>query len=145
MAAFAKLCIHLVHLRVFVHSCWPHAKYTWRFGCNALFIPQRLSAWTIPNPICWPIFGFSSNRWIMDSVNIDGKRPIRFSVHRTLISWKAIYNICVQCTKSEHLSRVVGPDFFVRILVFNLYWKDIYSRYLVRRINWILVYLSQRH
>lgn len=71
-----------------------------------------------------------------------GKRLLRFSVHRTLISWKAIHNICVQCIKLEQLFLVVDPDLLVRILTF---WKISYSKRLERRINWVFPYLSQRH
>ena len=49
-----------------------------------------------------------------------GKRLLRISVHRTLISWEAIHSICVQCTKLEQLFLVVDPDFLVRILAFSL-------------------------
>ena len=74
-----------------------------------------------------------------------GKRLLRISIHRTLISWEAITTICVQCTKLEQLFLVVDPDLLVRILAFSLGWKNSYSNRLVRRINWVPVYLSQRH
>lgn len=45
-----------------------------------------------------------------------GQRLLRISVHRMLISWEAIHNICVQCTKLEQLFLVVDPDFLVRLL-----------------------------
>ena len=74
-----------------------------------------------------------------------GKRLFQFSVRRTIISWEAIHSICVQCTKSEHLSRwpSVDPDLSARILA--SVWENLYSKYLVRGLNWVLVYLLERH
>ncbi|KAF8816309.1 hypothetical protein BYT27DRAFT_7184152 [Phlegmacium glaucopus] len=40
-----------------------------------------------------------------------GKRLLRISIHRMLISWEAIHSICVQCTGLEQLFLVVDPDF----------------------------------
>jgi hypothetical protein len=71
-----------------------------------------------------------------------GKRLVRFSVDGTLISWETIHSICVQCTKLELLSVVVDPNNVVRRLAC---WKNSDSKYLLRRLNWVLVYLSQRH
>jgi hypothetical protein len=52
-----------------------------------------------------------------------GKRLLRISVHRMLISWEAIHSICVQCTKLEQLFLVVDPNLLVRIFHFGLGWK----------------------
>jgi len=51
-----------------------------------------------------------------------GKRLLRISVHRMLISWEAIHTICVQCTKLEQLFLVVDPDILVRIFISTLFW-----------------------
>lgn len=45
-----------------------------------------------------------------------GKRLIRFSVHRMLISLEAIQNICMQCTNLEQLFIVVEPNSLVSSL-----------------------------
>ena len=51
-----------------------------------------------------------------------GKRFLRISVHRILISWEAIHSICVQCAKLEQLFLVVDPSSLVRILTSNSFW-----------------------
>ena len=48
-----------------------------------------------------------------------GKRLLRISVHRMLISWEAIHSICVQCTKLEELFLHVDPDLLVRRLIYK--------------------------
>ena len=48
-----------------------------------------------------------------------GKRLLRISVHRALISWEAVQSICVQCTKLEQLFLFVEPSFLVRMFAFS--------------------------
>ena len=49
-----------------------------------------------------------------------GKRLLRISVHRAVISSEAVHRICVQCTKLEQLFLFVEPNFLVRMLS----WKN---------------------
>ena len=49
-----------------------------------------------------------------------GKRLLRISVHRAMMSWEAIHSICVQCPRLEQLLLFVKHDFLVRIFAFSL-------------------------
>ena len=64
-----------------------------------------------------------------------GKLLLQFYVSWTLIGWETIHSICVECTKLEILSIFV---------VHSLHscWKNSYSKYLVPRLNLVLVYLN---
>ena len=77
-----------------------------------------------------------------------GKSLLEFHVNRNLIVWEMIQSICVQCIKLEILCLLSSPMmWFIHSLHSCSDWKDSYSKYkyLPPRINWVLVYLSQRY
>ena len=145
MAAFANLCISsgaLRRLRAFTLTTY--FQMDWVKHVVHLLSDSPLEIFQIYSARLSLDCPVTDELWTQ-LILTHGKRLLRISVHRTLISWEAISSICVQCIKLEQLFLVVDPDLLVSILAFGFTGRNSYSNLLVRRINWVLVYLSQRH
>ena len=143
MAAFANLCIPsgaLRRLRSFSLITRYSTSWEWVKHVVHLLSDSPLEIFQSNSP--------ESDEVWTPLILMHGKRLLRISVLQTRISWEMIHRICVQCTKLEQLFLTVDPDqpdHLVRILAFSLAGRTHILIRLMRRINWVLIYLSQRH
>ena len=119
MAAFANLCISsgaLRRLRSFTLDTYFQIDH-WVKHIVHLLSDSPLEIFQI-----YSAYPIKDELWTQLILS-HGKRLLRISVCRTLISWEATHSICVQCTKLEQLLLVVSPnrpDHLVRTLAFGL-------------------------
>ena len=105
MAAFAYLCISsgaLRRLRSFTLATY--FQMDWVKHVVHLLSDSPVEIYQI-----YSGYPLTDELWT-ELILTHGKRLLRISVHRTLISWEAIHSICVQCIKLEQLFLVVSPD-----------------------------------
>ena len=148
MAAFADLCISSGALRrlrsftmtvyfLYLKDCMKHIVH--------LLSDSPIEVFQIYSDFSSKDCTISYELWTQ-LLLAHGKRLLRISVNRILMSWEVVHSICVECTKLEPLFLFVDPDILVRTMISPsvLLERTHILNIFVRRINWVLFYLSQR-